>query len=131
MATVKRPQPIPKSAGYPGRIASYTPGTSRVKQTPYIRFSIALTGQWPDDIAEHDKEGVKLEGKTLNADYYLTEDALYRLVDLIKALGHDSGSIEENLPSLVGAEVLVDVDQQLDNASNEVFNRVNGLAAPQ
>lgn len=127
MAEVKKPPAWPMGL-YPGRILRYEPGESTQKKTPYMRFTVGVTG-FPDDFTDEQKSGLDIEGKTFRADYYLTEDALFRLADLLKSMGL-KGFIDEALPQCVGEEVKIDLSQELNQQTNEIFNRVNRLLGP-
>lgn len=127
MDSIKEPEAWPIGL-YPGRILRYEPGESGQKKTPQIQFTVGVTG-FPDDMEDDVKAGLKLEGKTFRATYYLTEDSLYRLRDLLKSIGL-SGYIDEVLPQTIGEDVKIDVTQNLDQQSNKIFNRVDRLIGP-
>lgn len=126
MDEIKQPEAWPQGL-YPGRILRYEPGESSQKKTPYIRFTVAPTG-FPDDMEDEAKQTLKLDGKTFRADYYLTEDSIFRLRDLAAELGH-SGMLDEALPQMVGSDVKIDLVQELNQQTNAIFNRVNRLLA--
>lgn len=114
---------------YPGRILRYTFGESSQKKTPYVRFTIALTGEWPEEVPEEDREGIELAGKTRDVDFFLTEDALYRLADLQKALGFSDGSLEENIAKMIGCDVVAHIVPEINQTTQESFSRIRGLTA--
>lgn len=126
VADVKRPPDIPMG-DYKARISSYTFGESARKKTPYVRFVAGFTGEWPDDVPESDRAGIELASKSKNVDFYLTEDSLFRLADFLKSLGLASGTMEENLPKTVGAEVIVHVVPQLNQETGESFSQAQSM----
>lgn len=127
MEEIKKPPAWPTGM-YPGRILRYEPGESSQKKTPYMRFTAGVTG-FPENLDASETAGLDLEGKTFRCDYYLTEDALFRLKDLMAGLGF-TGFLDEALPQSVGSEVLIDLTQELNQQTNEIFNRVNRLLSP-
>src|SRR5882724_5491195 len=72
-------------------------GESRIKKTPYIRFSFQIIAPREDveeeDITEYesskDGEGRKIVGQIVTADYYATNEALFMLTDMLGNLGID------------------------------------------
>lgn len=128
MEEIKKPAAWPTGL-YPGRILRYEPGESTQKKTPYMRFTVGVT-DFPEALDESEREGFDLEGKTFRCDYYLTEDALFRLKDLMAGLGF-TGYLDEALPQSVGSDVMIDLTQELNQQTSEIFNRVNRLVAPE
>lgn len=129
MADIKEPEAWPAGL-YPGRVLSFAPGESSQKKTPYIKFNVGVTG-YPDNFDDEDKAKFKIEGKTFNCDYYITEGSLFQLRDLLAGMKL-SGFIDEALPQTIGEEVMIDVTQQMSNEPqrpNAIFNRVNRLVA--
>lgn len=142
----KRP-PILPAGDYEALIKSFEPGESRQKKTPFIRFNVGLTS-WPNDApAEWDEvdpetgkthhytqADVELGKRQLRTDFYLTEDALFRLDEFLRSLGIDPAgrSYEEILPEAIGQPVLVEVQQYLNQETNRTGNQVGkvvGLAS--
>lgn len=124
LADVKRPPAWPAGI-YGGRILRYEPGESAQKKTPYMRFTVGITS-YPEDFDDDQRKEFDIEGKTFRADYYLTEDAIWRLGELLKGLGF-AGKMSEALPQTIGSEVKVDLGSELNQNTNEIFNRVNRL----
>lgn len=128
----KKP-PVLDAGDYPGVIKSYEPGESSQKKTPFIRFQVGLTG-WPegaDPQTREDGTPIDLSTKTLRRDFFLTEDALWRLDEFLRSIGVEvSGrTYADALPETVGAGVLVEVRQGMNQQSNDLFNEVAGLKA--
>lgn len=124
----KRPPALPPG-DYAGIIKSYELGDQNKNKTPYVRFQIGLQG-WPDSVADEDKKDVDLSKKQLRRDFFLTPDADWRLAEFIKSCGiNTSGrNFEVTVPECVGARVVVEVQQYLNQTNNEVGNQVGGLA---
>jgi hypothetical protein len=118
----KRPPALPQG-DYPGVVKSFELGDANKNKTPYVRFHLGLT-DWAQGVEP--EADVELTKRQLRRDYYLTEDALWRLDEFIRSCGVQPAgqTYEEILPSLVGASVTVEVQQQLNQTSNEIFNQV-------
>lgn len=132
----KKPQALP-AGDYPGRIKGHEYGDSNKNKTPYVRFNLMLTG-WADTV--DDSERTDAEGKTLDIskrslrrDFFLTDDALWRLDEFLASLGIDltGRSYEESIPEADGQEVLVEVQQYMNQQNNEIGNQVGALRANQ
>lgn len=123
----KKPPALP-AADYPGVVKSFEYGDNNKNKTPYVRFSIGLTGL-AEGVDPSELEGVDLSKRALRRDYYLTDDALWRLDEFIRSCGVEpSGkSYEEIIPALVGAQVMVEVQQYLNQTNNEIGNQVGKL----
>jgi len=124
---IKEPAPLPAGT-YTGSIKSYKYDESREKKTPYVRFEIGLTGPGadisPDEVAEID-----LTKKVMRRDYYLTEDALFRLKQLFDTCGIDYAgrSLAEVIPDLVHAEVLVAITTRSSEDGKKIYFDVADL----
>lgn len=128
----KKPEALTAS-DYPGIIKSFEVGDANKNKTPYVRFHLALTG-WPADGEEQldaDGKAIDLSKRQLRRDMFLTDDALWRLDELLVELGIDvkGRSYEETLPETVGTQVLVEVQQYMNQTNNEIGNQVGKLAA--
>lgn len=134
----KKPSALP-IADYPGVIKSFELGDQNKNRTPYARLQLGLTG-WADSVDEADRveEGsdgqpkpIDLSKKQLRKDYYLTDEALWRLDALITSLGIEPNgrTYEEVLPELVGKPVLVQVQQYLNQQNNEIGNQTGDIRA--
>ena len=124
---VERPRAI--AAGhYIGEIKSTEFGTSRQKQTPYLRV-ILVPSEETDDVPEGANEGLDLSRRELRRDYYITPNSLYRLSDMLDSvLGKQAGrSFDERIPELRGSRVLFAVTQRDNEDGTETFNDVGSI----
>lgn len=121
----KKPEAL-NAGDYPGVIKSFEVGDANKNKTPYARFHLGMTG-WPAD--GEAQEGVDLSKRQLRRDYFLTDEALWRLDELITELGiaAEGRSYEEILPEMVGAQVLIEVQQYMNQQTNEIGNQVGSL----
>lgn len=122
MDDIKKPLPLPAGT-YIGRQIKYEFAESKEKKTPYVRFTFQLQS-FGDDIDESQREGIDLSKRTGRRDFYLTEDAMFRLKDYIESCGVNTElrSLGECLPETANAEVLIEGNQK-PNAEkpDEVF----------
>lgn len=118
----KKPPVLPMG-DYPGQIKSFELGDQNKNKTPYVRLHLGLT-DWASGVEPLPE--VELSKRQFRRDFYLTDDALWRLDELIRSCGaHVEGqSYEESLPNLVGASVLIEVQQGMSEKNNELFNQV-------
>lgn len=112
---IKRPPALPAGT-YKGKITTHRFDESSEKKTPYVRFDVKFTGEHLEDVDAADVEGIDIAKRTLSKDYYLTEDAIYRLKEMLESLGIPSAgrSIGEMIPEAVGCEVLMEISAKPD-----------------
>jgi len=124
----KKPPALP-AADYPGVVKSFEMGDNNKNKTPYVRLHVGLTG-WADVLQEEDKDpSIDLSKRQMRRDYFLTEDALWRLDEFIRSCSIEPNgrSYEEVLPELVGTPVVVEVQQYMNQTSNEIGNQIGKL----
>lgn len=116
---------------YPGIIKSYELGDANKNKTPYVRFHLACTG-WPGEpqLDASDKP-IDLSKRQLRRDFFLTDDALWRLDEFLGSLGIplEARSYEETLPEAVGQNVIIEVQQYLNQNTNDIGNQVGAVKA--
>lgn len=117
---------------YPVVIKGHEFGESSNKKTPYVRFNLGVLG-WPEGATpQTDEEGdvVDLSKKSLRRDFFLTDDALYRLDEFLRdelGIAVEGRSYAETLPETTGAQCIADVRQGINQNTNALFNDVAGL----
>ena len=125
----KKPQAL-NAGDYPAIIKSYELGDANKNKTPYVRYHIAYTG-WPNGEPQtnEDGEAIDLSKRQGRRDYYLTEDAFWRLDDFLTSHGIDltGRSYEETLPEAVGKNVIAEVQQYMNQQTNEIGNQIGAL----
>jgi hypothetical protein len=124
---IKKPPALPAGT-YSGRIDKYELKESREKKTPYLQVDVKLSGPGAD-IDPSELEGIDLNKKNLSRNFFLTEDAQYRLVALLHSCGIDTRgrSLGESIPDLLQAEVIVSVTQRASEDGKDIYNDVNDL----
>jgi hypothetical protein len=125
MDTVEKPKPLPTGT-YMGVISKYEFGESKDKKTPYVRFFLNLTGAGPDiDVGE--VAGIDWSKKQLRRDLYLTDDAIYRLKDLLASIGVpvEGRTFGESIPDALNCQVMIEVTQRNNPQDpTQIFNDV-------
>ena len=125
---ITKPKPVPVGT-YSGVIKKYEYLESKNEnKTAYVRFAVRLQAPH-DDVDPSDLEGVDLTKKSLRKDFYLTEDAQYRVKEFAESCGvATSGrSLAEIIPDIVNAQVLVGNTQQSSPDGSEIYNNVNTI----
>src|SRR5260221_4712227 len=126
----KKPPALP-IGDYPGVIKSYELGDQNKNKTPYVRFHVGLLG-WADSIPESERQAdLDLSKRQMRRDYFLTEDALWRLDEFLRSIGVklEGRSYEEALPDAIGASILAEVQQYINQTNSEVGNQIGLLKA--
>lgn len=127
---IKKPAALP-AGDYPGVIKSFEFGDNNKNKTPYVRFHVGLMG-WPDDVDESDRRSdgkpIDLAKKPMSRDYFLTDDALWRLTTLIESTGTalTGRELEELIPEMVGQHVLVSVTQYM-RKDNDIGHQIGEM----
>jgi len=122
--TVERPRAL-APGHYIGTIKATEFGTSRAKQTPFLRLLLTPEEE-TDDVPPGANEGIDFSRKELRVDYYITPTSNYRIADMLDAvLGlHPHRSIDERIPDLRGQRVIFVVSQRESEDGKEVYNDV-------
>jgi len=136
----KRPPPLPMG-DYTAIVRGFELGDQNRNKTPYVRFPTTLQ-DWPKDSSDEwtvvDGEGnaflankadVDLSKRSMRKDFYLTEDSLWRLDEFIRSCGINPNgrTYEEIFPEIVGQPVLVEVQQYLNQQTNETGNTIGKM----
>lgn len=142
----KKPPTMPPET-YPGVIKSFAWGDDNKNKTPYVRLMLGFTG-WPESMPESwdefddekqksfvvERKDIDLATRQMRRDFYMTDDSKYRMDDFLKSMGINVGTedaprtYEETLPELIGAGVLIEVQQQLNPGTNKTYTQVGKLA---
>lgn len=130
---VKRPQAKPAGT-YFGTISDYKFDESKKQKTPYVRFTVKniTPGEDVDQsaLAGTPETGpIDLTKWSPNRDFYLTDDALYRLKDLLESCGIDTKgrSFAELIPELKGKPVQLSVTQRPSEDGTTLYNDVTDM----
>lgn len=127
MDTVEKPKPLPAGT-YLGMISKYEFGESKEKKTPYVRVFLNLSGPGPD-IDPEEVAGIEWSKKQLRRDLYLTDDAIYRVKELLASVGVsvEGRTFGEAIPDILNAPVIVEVTQRNSPDGLQIFNDVGNV----
>ena len=124
----ERPKPVPVGT-YRLQIQGHEFGRSSQKKTPYVRFSFKIV-QPGEDAEMSDLEGINWGKKTLRDDFYLTEDAMYRLRDFLEKnlqLNGTGRSFDELLPETKNMELEAYISQNPSQKEGDdsIYNNID------
>lgn len=130
---VERPKPAPQGH-WLGMIESHEYGESSQKKTPFVRLNIKLV-QPQDDVEQEAIEEAggmeKITKRTLRHEFYLTEDAAFRLKEFFEeVLQMDTSgqTIADLVPQVNNQQVVVEVGHRIGGQNNdETFAEVKSL----
>jgi hypothetical protein len=132
----ERPKPLPAGT-YRAKIEGHEFGESRQKGTPYCRVRLNPIEAQDDVDGEQLDEVLKqtdgdLSKKLVSSDFYLTEQAMWRLREFMEnTLGiKTSGrTFAETIPEMDGMTCLVSITHQSSQDGKETYANVSGFAA--
>lgn len=126
---VEAPALLPQGS-YIMTIAGYRTGESAKKKTPYVEFDLKISSAM-DDVDQEELAKVKnLQDKTLKTQFYLNEDALFRLKDFCKKTGVpiEGKSFTEILSEIAGAQLIGIVNHRVNpENTDQVFAEVRSF----
>lgn len=126
---VEAPALLPQGS-YIMTIAGYRTGESAKKKTPYVEFDLKISSAM-DDVDQEELAKVKnLQDKTIKTQFYLNEDALFRLKDFCKKTGvpTEGKSFTEILSEIAGAQLIGIVNHRVNpENTDQVFAEVRSF----
>jgi hypothetical protein len=106
-----------------------TPGKSSQKQTDFLQVKFKILSPMQDVDARQAAE-VQVVGKTVTAEYYITDNASWRLTEMLR--DHldisDSDPLEQMVAQAPGKQILVKLRHELSQDGKRVFHRVDSTA---
>lgn len=132
-AEVQKPKPLP-AGGYIGVIKAYTFGESRQKKTPFIQIQIQPTGPGNDvDLGQLEMAGglAALTKRTLKCrgtEFYLSEDAQFRLKDLMEnvcGIDLNGRTMGDGVPEMVNKTLGFNIKHVPSEDGSEIFMEVD------
>lgn len=131
---IERPKPLPQGTYTCVVLGLPEHGKSSQKQTPYVRFTLrpVAAGEDVDQDAlnewmrKGDGSTRQLSEASVRADYYITEDAAWRLDKFLTDLGleRDLGSMNVRIQQCPGRQVNVFIRHEASQDGTAVFARV-------
>jgi len=129
---VERPKPLPAGT-YHVMVEKHEFLESKEKKTPYLHILFKILGPGPD-VDPASLVGVDYAKRQLRQDFFLTEDALWRLREFFeKAIGIDIGQrtfgeiIANELPTKQVMAMVVQVPSQ-KAGDDSIYNNISGFA---
>lgn len=119
--TIERPKPTPQGT-YIGVIVEHEFGESSKKKTPYVRFWVKPIAAEDDVDPDALAENPKWNEKSLRLDFFLTEDALYRLTGFLEGsigLTISGRTLAELIPETAGQSIRVYVTHEISERNPE------------
>lgn len=126
---VEAPVLLPQGT-YLMTIAQYKTGESAQKKTPYVEFELKVVSPVEVEDQESLAKVKNLQDKTLKTQFYLSEDALFRLKDFLTKTGLpvEGRSFNEILSEIAGAQVVGIVSHRVNpNNTEQVFAEVRNF----
>lgn len=128
---VERPKPLP--------VGTYTCvvrgqpqfDKSSKKQTPYVKFTYGILSAGDDVDPDELKAYGPIRDKTLDDTYYLTENSLWRLKEMLTSAGLEEGEYEtmqEMVEATPGKQLLIQIKHEASQDGQAVFAKVGSTA---
>lgn len=125
----ERPKPLP-AGNYVSTIVKHEFGESSQKKTPYVRFWVKMQAAM-DDVDQTLLAEVKnWNQKELRLDFYLTEDAMFRLRDFLEGtlqLSTGGMAYSDLIPTTTGMSMISTIAHEINGDS--IFATIKDTAA--
>ena len=127
----ERPKPLPPG-NYVSTITRHEFGESSKKQTPYVRFWLRPVSPM-EDVDQEALGNIKnWDQKELRLDFYLTDDAMFRLRDFLeKSLGLSTAgmSYSEMIQATTGMSCLAQIQHEING--DNIYATISSTASTQ
>lgn len=125
IAEIKAPPPVPMGT-YDWRIVSHEFGESAKKKTPFVRFQVAAISAGEDV----DQEALTAFGGIAEAemkiDFYISEDAAFRLKDFLeKDVGLTGATLEDLIKQTINQTFRGYVTQKPSEDGTKLFSALD------
>lgn len=134
MDDIEKPKPLPVGS-YLATIGQHKFDKAKnEKQTPYVSFPLMLAEPLPDVDAEALAASLgkkQLSEVNMKVDMYLTDDAAWRLKDMLEHAGVEGGlPLGEAIQQAVGRQLVVVIGHTISKKdASVVYANVDGTAA--
>mgnify|MGYP003624040431 CR=1 FL=1 len=128
MDDIERPKPLPPGT-YFGTVKEYTFDESSQNKTPYVRYIIVNLEPGEDVDRDALREIPDVYDRTVRRDFFLTQNAKYRLKEFIASTGMkvDGRSLRQCIADSVNCRVIVQITQVTSRDGKEIYNNVGEL----
>ena len=126
--------PTAPAGTYLAGIVGHEFGTSSKKGTPYCRFNFQLLAAQDDvdEAALEEAGGVEfMNKKRMRYEFYLTDDAMYRLREFLEdalELNCSGRNFDEVIPETVNMQVLLGVTHTLSDDGKDTYANIDTFA---
>lgn len=130
----EKPKPFPTGL-YQAVISGHEFGESRTQKTPYCRFHFRPISPSDDvdPIQFEEAGGVdRLLKARLRKDFWLTDDALYRLSEFLEGpckINTSGRSFAETIPETTELSVMIYVGHRMSEDGKEVYMQIENVLA--
>jgi hypothetical protein len=117
---IEKPKPMP-AGHYQFNIVGHEFGQSSQKKTDYVQFNVNPLAAGSDVDEDLLAQVKNWQGKKMNVKYYITEDALWRLVEFLNMIGLDTEgrSLEELIPETVNMQCWAYIKNEISTKNPE------------
>jgi hypothetical protein len=136
VGSTERPKAVPIGI-YTGVIVDFAFDQSSKKKTPYVRYGVKpiqpVSGVDPDLFAAAGGQD-RLNKMKLGLDFYLTEDAMWRLREFLEeAMKIDCAtrSYKESIPYAVNQRITFVMDVQVSEDGKASYNQIKSVLKPE
>lgn len=124
-STFERPPTTPEGE-YLLVVKSKSFGQSSQKKTPFVEFQYGIVNPMPS-VPEEALDGIDLSKVKLRDQFYLTEDAMFRLKEFFETLGCSQETVRESIDASVGSQVVATIGHETSaNDPSRVFANIRG-----
>lgn len=103
----ERPPTLPEGE-YLALVKGSEFGKSSQKQTPYVRFHYTIL-QALDSVPQEALDGVDLGKAKMRDDFYITEDAMFRLREFFELADAVESNTRESVQACIGKQVVLTI----------------------
>lgn len=123
---IERPKPLPQGS-YTAVVAGMPRfDKSRKKQTDFAEFTLNLLAAGEDVDADELKEAGGIEGKSIKATYYITENSLFMLKEFLQSCGieEEGKSLQQMIDETPNCQVGINIRHEASDDGQSIFARV-------
>lgn len=127
---IKKPPVLPEGTYFGTLTGQPTFGESSQKKTPFVQWTGQYSHAAPDiELVDEEGKPINLEGKKFYFSHYLTEDAMWRLVEFIKSCGVETEgrTLSELIPQCAGKAVQLSVVQRPNKDETGMVNNIQEM----
>lgn len=128
--TFERPPTLPEG-DYLGVIKGKTYGESSKKKTPFVQFQFGVVSPL-ESVSQEALADIDLTKVKLKDDFYLTEDAMYRLREFLEMADCVQDTTRESIEAAVGQQIVFTIGHETSQTdSSKVYANIRGYAKPE